>query len=238
MSADGLGTWTRHDWIPTMPKSKRDKKISLTKTTKKTHDKKQAMIDEVRECTLKFSTVYVVGVVNMRNVAVQRVRATFGTKARLFFGRTKLLSCALGRTPSEEHRDGLHQVTASLQGDGEAGLLFTDVPLKEVRAVLDAAQLEEFARAGAPATDSVELAEGPLHQFPHNMEPYLRKLGLPTRLDNGVVTLRCNHAVCREGATLDAEQAKVLQLLGIKMARFKLTLRCRWSEGDYEQYDE
>ena len=78
----------------------------------------------------------------------------------------------------------------------EAGLLFTDVPHADVQKVLNEAQLEEFARAGAPATEAVELPEGPLHQFPHNMEPYLRKLGLPTKLDNGIVTLRCNHAVC------------------------------------------
>lgn len=222
-----------------MPKSKRDKKISLTKTQKKTHSQKQGLLDEIRVCADKYSTVYVVGVANMRNVAVQRVRARLAG-SRLFFGRTKLLSCALGRTPSEEHREGLHNISTALHGHGESGLLFTDAPLAEVRAVLDEAQMDEFARAGAPATDTVELPAGPLHQFTHNMEPYLRKLGLPTRLDNGVVTMRCAHTVCREGAVLDADQAKLLQLLGIKMATFKLTLRCVWtaSDGHYEPMDD
>jgi len=219
-----------------MPKSKRDKKVSLTKTQKKTHDRKQQMIDEVRQCADKYSSVYVLGVSNMRNVALQKVRSQL-SGSRIFFGRTKLLSCALGRTPSEEHRDGLHQVSQALHGDGEAGLLFTDAAMGEVQKVLDASQLDEFARAGAPATAAVELPPGPLHQFPHNMEPYLRKLGLPTKLDNGVVTLRCAHAVCREGATLDAEQAKLLQLLGIKMATFRLTLRCKWTEGGFEMLE-
>ena len=218
-----------------MPKSRRDKKVSLTKVQKKTHGRKQSIIDEVRACADRYGSVYVVGVTNMRNVALQRVRANLAT-SRMFFGRTKLLSCALGRTPSEEHRDGLHHVSKALHGQGEAGLLFTDVPHADVQTVLNEAQLEEFARAGAPATEAVELPEGPLHQFPHNMEPYLRKLGLPTKLDNGIVTLRCNHAVCQEGATLDADQAKLLQLLGIKMARFELSLRCRWTpEGQFEE---
>ena len=186
----------------------------------------------------KYSSVYVLGVSNMRNVALQKVRSQL-SGSRIFFGRTKLLSCALGRTPAEEHRDGLHHVSRALHGQGEAGLLFTDAPLADVQKVLDEAQLEEFARAGAPATEAVELPAGPLHQFPHNMEPYLRKLGLPTKLDNGIVTLRCNHAVCAEGATLDADQAKLLQLLGIKMARFELSLRCRWTaeDGQFEQMD-
>ena len=78
----------------------------------------------------------------------------------------------------------------ALSGQGEAGLLFTNEPVKRVRAVLEETQVDEFARAGCKATHDVELAEGPLLQFPHNMEAYLRtKLGLPTRLVNGVVTL-------------------------------------------------
>jgi len=217
-----------------MPKSKRAQKVSLTKTQKKTHDQKQGTLDEVRSCAEKFSNVYVLGVENMRNVALQRVRSQLAS-SRIFFGRTKLLCTALGRTPSEEHRDGLHQVSGALQGQGEAGLLFTDATMEDVRKVLDESRLEEFARAGAPATESVELPAGPLEQFAHSMEPYLRKLGLPTRLDNGVVTLRYAHAVCREGATLTSDQAKLLQLLGIKMAKFTLTLRCRWtSDGHFE----
>lgn len=219
-----------------MPKSKRDKKVSLTKTQKKTYVRKTGLMDEVRQCADKYSSVYVLGVVNMRNVALQKVRSQLAT-SRIFFGRTKLLSCALGRTPSEEHRDGLHQVAGALHGHGESGLLFTDAPMAEVRKVLDEAQLEEFARAGAPATETIELPAGPLTQFPHNMEPYLRKLGLPTRLDNGVVTLRCNHSVCKEGATLDSDQAKLLQLMDVKMATFRLSLRCRWTEGGYEELD-
>ena len=221
-----------------MPKSKRDKKISLTKTQKKTHDQKGALLDEIRQCADKYSTVYVLGVDNMRNVALQRVRSQMAS-SRIFFGRTKLLSCALGRTPSEEHRDGLHQVSSALHGHGESGLLFTDVPLAEVRKVLDAAALDEFARAGNKATEAVELPAGPLPNFPHNMEPYLRKLGLPTRLDNGVVTLRCSHSVCQAGQTLDSDTAKVLQLLGIKMAKFSLSLRACWtSDGHFEPMDD
>ena len=93
-----------------MPKSKRAQKVTLSKTQKKTHDRKQNIIDEVRQCADKYSTCYVLGVNNMRNVALQRVRSTLSS-SRLFFGRTKLLSTALGRTPSEEHREGLHQVS-------------------------------------------------------------------------------------------------------------------------------
>ena len=43
----------------------------------------------------------------------------------------------------------------------------------------------DFARAGNVATETVTLQPGPLEQFPFNMEPYLRSLGLPTTLQKG-----------------------------------------------------
>ena len=51
------------------------------------------------------------------------------------------------------------------------------------------------------------------------------------------MTLLAPHTVCEEGATLDSDQAKLLQLLGLKMANFRLTLRCRWTEKKFESYE-
>jgi mRNA turnover protein 4 len=69
------------------------------------------------------------------------------------------------------------------------------------------------------------------------MEPYLRKLGLPTKLDQGTVIMLAPYTVCRAGEPLNSDQAKLLQLLGIKMALFKLRLRCRWSkDGEFQTF--
>lgn len=218
-----------------MPKSKRAKKVTLSKTQKKGRDRKQTIIDEVQHCCDTFRSCYAFDADNMRNAALKDVRAKL-TGSRLFFGRTKLLTAALGRTPQDEYRDGLSQVAQALAG-GEAGLLFTNEPIETVRHVMEETQVAEFARAGSTATESVTLEAGPLHNFPHNMEPYLRKLGLPTKLEMGVVQLLADHVVCRANTPLDADQAKLLQLLGNRMAVFKLTLRCRWTgDGNFESY--
>lgn len=37
----------------------------------------------------------------------------------------------------------------------------------------------------------VELKEGPLDQFTHEMEPFLRKQGMPVRLNKGIVLHFC-----------------------------------------------
>jgi len=44
---------------------------------------------------------------------------------------------------------------------------------------------EDFASTGFVSVRDVSLSEGPLIQFPHNMEQQLRKLGLPTCLKKG-----------------------------------------------------
>lgn len=67
----------------------------------------------------------------------------------------------------------------------------------------------EYARAGFVSPETVEL-EGPLHQFQHTMEPQLRKLGMPTSLEKGVITLIKPFTVCRKGDVLTPEQAQIL----------------------------
>lgn len=220
-----------------MPKSKRAKVVTLSKTQKKGHARKATIIDEVRACADKYKSAYVLTAHNMRNTALKDVRAKLAS-SRIFFGRTKLLTAALGRDAASEHRDGLSKVAGALHGQGEAGLLFSDETFETVQRVLEEGQTEEFARAGTEATETVELPAGALHQFPHNMEPYLRKLGMPTRLNNGTVTLLALHTVCEEGDTLTSDQAKILQLLGNKMATFRLTMRCRWTEGEFELFED
>lgn len=44
---------------------------------------------------------------------------------------------------------------------------------------------KEFASTGFVSLQDISIPEGPLSQFPHNMEQQLRKLGLPTTLKKG-----------------------------------------------------
>lgn len=47
----------------------------------------------------------------------------------------------------------------------------------------------EYARSGFVATRDVILPVGPLEDFSHTIEPHLRRLGLPTSLERGVINL-------------------------------------------------
>jgi Insertion domain in 60S ribosomal protein L10P len=112
---------------------------------------------------------------------------------------TKKLQAALGREEENECRPLVHKLCPFLFGS--TGLLLTDLPEAEVTRIIQEFKHEDYARAGAKATRTVTLPEGPLvgpagNPFAHTMEHTLRANGLPTKLNKGVIELRCEHTVC------------------------------------------
>jgi len=216
-----------------MPKTKRYKKISLTQTKKKGLEGKQRLVEDVRECAAKYSHIYLFSVQNMRNNKLKSIRSEW-KDSRFFLGKNRVIAVALGRTKEDECKDNIHQVSKRLQG--QCGILFTDRAKDEVIPHFAKHSESDYARSGNRASETVTLQPGPLEQFPFNMEPYLRQLGLPTSLQKGVVTLLKEHTVCKEGAVLTPEQARLLKLLCIHMAEFRVTIEAVWqSDGSFEE---
>ncbi|XP_029908140.1 mRNA turnover protein 4 homolog isoform X1 [Myripristis murdjan] len=218
-----------------MPKSKRDKKISLTKTAKKGLELKQNLMEELRKCVDIYKNLFVFSVANMRNNKLKDIRTAW-KHSRFFFGKNKVMMVALGKGQTDEYKDNLHKVSKHLRG--EVGVLFTNKTKDEVQEYFSHFKEMDYARSGNKAQMDVVLDEGPLKQFPHSMEPQLRQLGLPTALKKGVVTLLSDHEVCKEGDILTPEQARILKLFGIEMAEFKVHIRCMWNSetGEFENF--
>ncbi|XP_015587258.1 mRNA turnover protein 4 homolog [Cephus cinctus] len=203
-----------------MPKSKRDKKISLTKTSKKGLVLKQQIVEDIRKCVDQYSRIFLFSVQNMRNNKLKNLRGEW-KDSRFFFGKNKVMGLALGKSPEDEAADGSHELSKALRG--QCGLLFTNRPKKKVLSWMEEYGEEEYARSGFITTETVVLHEGPMPDFPHSIEPHLRQLGMPTALQKGVVTLIKDFEVCKKGQTLTPEQARILKLLGQPLATFKLT---------------
>jgi len=221
-----------------MPRSKKSKLVSLTKTEKKsTRAHKEKFVSEVQEHASRWKYAYVIHVGNMRNSSLKVVREQWKGTGRLFFGRTRVMAAALGTSEDTECRTGIHAVSKHLKGP--VGLFFTDGPPEEVKVWFDSFSKPDFARAGNQATKEIVLPVGPLFQyndpsstFPSSMDPQLRKLGLTTVLKRGVPSLATEHIVCRKNEKLTKEQAQLLKLIGVQMAVFKVLLSGRWSEEE------
>ncbi|RNA04320.1 mRNA turnover 4 -like protein [Brachionus plicatilis] len=218
-----------------MPKSKRDRTVSLTVTKKKGLEFKQNLISEIRECLDTHDNLFIISMFNQRNLFLKELRQKW-TDSKFLFGKNKVIALALGRDPESEYKENLNKVTPYLVGN--VGLLFTNKTKEEVLNYFQEYECPDYARSGNVATEDVTINAGPLTQFQHTMEPQLRKLGMHTSLKKGIVTLDMDFVVCKKGDKLTPEQARLLKLFEYMQATFKVNVKVYWNKnGDYEIID-
>ncbi|XP_055707585.1 mRNA turnover protein 4 homolog [Phlebotomus papatasi] len=213
-----------------MPKSKRDQKISLTKTDRKGLAWKQHIVEDIKFCVSKYTHIYVFSVHNMRNTLLKELRTKW-KDSRFFFGKNRIMQLGLNESAKEMAEnigEDLHKLAVRL--NGQCGLLFTDHAKDIVLDWFKDYSALEYARSGHECKEAIVLPAGPCEEFSHAIEPHLRKLGLPTKLERGVVSLYKEYRVCEAGSCLTPEQAKILKLCNMPIATFRLLIKCLWSK--------
>merc|ERR1712037_804 len=197
-----------------MPKSRRDRAVTLSKTRKKVGlEFKQSLVDKIRKAVDDYARCFVFTVDNMRNSHLKELREDSWSHSKFFMGKNRVMSLALGRDEASEYNENLHKVSRLLRN--QCGLLFTNQNKDSV--------MDFFT----------------LSQFPHSIEPQLRALGMPTALKKGVVTLLSDYTVCKKGDTLTSEQTRILKLLGKQQANFRLNMVALWNnDGTFEMLRE
>ena len=221
-----------------MPRSKRNKVLALTKVKKKGRGAKEEMVESIQQALGEFKRCFVLSFENMRTGPFKKIQNTMRESCRFFIGKNKVMQVALGRSPEEETADNAHLLSKYLRG--QVCLLFTNSGEDEVQAFIDRHHEPDFAKAGTKATYTVFLQKGTeaLEAYGHGMEPYMRQLGLPTKLNMQKIELLADTFVCREGDELTVEQCKILKLLGHQMAKFDLKiLISREKKGKIKEFE-
>ncbi|KAI8327068.1 ribosomal protein L10-domain-containing protein [Choanephora cucurbitarum] len=220
-----------------MPKSKRSTVVSLTKTDKKGRGGKEKLFEDIQSCVDNYEYLYLYSVKDMRNTYLKEIRHDFND-SRFFYGKNRVMAKALGTTPEEEYKEGISGIAKNL--NSEVGLLFTNKQPQEVKAYFDEFVKPDYARSGATATETITLPEGPVKRgadpMPHNMEPLLRSLGMPTVLKNGIVTLLVPYTICMEGETLSTNQAHLLKLFYHQLAEFSVDMISYYHNGQVHEF--
>ena len=231
-----------------MPKAKRAQVVHLTKTAKKTKDAKSTLISNVHATLHAHERVYAFSVTNMRNAFFQNIRQDLKPSCRIFYGKNRVMSHALTTVEhdNDKVKGGLNRLAGALKG--QVGLLVSNMPHEELESYLTSVGERDFARAGCIATETITIPAGQLHQH------YDQDALLPTTLEQqtegcrdvrggkGQIwsTLHSLHAytICEEGATLSADQARLLKVFGVRMADFGMQLMCMcdMNTGAFEEY--
>ncbi|KAK0507924.1 hypothetical protein JMJ35_009813 [Cladonia borealis] len=163
--------------------------------------------------------------------------------SRLFFGKTKVMSHALGHTPSTTPSPSLHLLTPHLHGP--TGLLFSSSPPPEILSYFTTYTPLDYARAGTRASRDFVIPRGvvssrggeiPVEEdvaMAMSVEPNLRRLGVPVRLMKGRVLLDTDEGwtVCRKGEVLGSGQSSLLKMFGVQMAEFRVRV-VAWYERE------
>jgi mRNA turnover protein 4 len=196
-----------------MPKSKRARVVSTSKTKKNRKELVQRLHANVQAACDGYDCIWVFDVQNMRNSCIKEVRSQLSDSrlvhsaqctrhvdhpCRIFMGKTKLMLHALGSTPETAHLPGTHLLAPYMSG--EIGLLFTSRSPPAIESYFAQYAVLDYARAGAVAPAGFVIARGELRTaygvdggendlVPLAVEPTLRKLGVPTRVVRGRVVL-------------------------------------------------
>lgn len=119
---------------------------------------------------------------------------------------------------------------------GAVGLFFTSRPPASIISHFATYSQSDYARAGALASRRFAIPPGTVYSMggelspeddvpmSHSTEPELRRLGVPTRLERGIIVLDSEYEVCKVGQVLDSRQTRLLKLFGVATAEFKVQL--------------
>jgi mRNA turnover protein 4 len=200
------------------------------------------MVEKVRDLVEKFSSVILLEYSNFKTSSFQQVREQWPT-SKFILGKAKVLQKALGTSPETSPKPNLYQlseVTITQNITGNSGLLFTNEDVSRAIEFFTFFSEDHYLHPGQVATDEVVIPAGvgTFTRFSNTIEPYLRQLGLPTRLHEGQIEMLRSFTVCTAGQTLTSEQAKILRLLDSKLGSFRIQLKGLWSEGNYRELNE
>ena len=112
-----------------MPKSKRNKMVSLTKVKKQGRAGKEALVEKVQDAVGEFKNSYVLSFENMRSAPFKNMQSQVHEHTKFFLGKNKVMQRALGRSPEDEVADNTHRLSRFLSG--QVALCFSNLDLEE-----------------------------------------------------------------------------------------------------------
>lgn len=218
-----------------MPKSRRDRQVTLSKVKKKTGmEYKNSQISIIRKQIPNYKNFFTFSTDNTRNSVLKQLRLDWNDDSRFFQTKRRLIQIAFGRDEASEVLPNLSKFAQRVKQD--IGLIMTNKSIDDIKSLIDTYNEYDFSRAGNLAVATVVVKQGPINDFvTHSEEPHLRiKLELPVKLDRGIVHLLQEHRICNFKDTLNSKQALQLKTFKVKLSEFRINLDAMYSTESKE----
>ena len=211
--------------------SKRTQQVSLTKVKPKGKDLKTKLHQQLSAYIELYPTIFVFSYYNFKTNPLQKLRESF-TTSKFLLGKSKVLQSALS-----QHKDMPNIEKINKHLNGYCGLLFTKESIESIIEYFYTWRETVCLLSGQNATETIVIPKGvgTFDRFSNTIEPYLRTLGLPTRVHEGKIEMLTDFSVCNAGEVVNVEKAKILRLLNVEQGEMKIELKAVWSAGEFKE---
>lgn len=188
--------------------------------------KKAAYIKKVVSLLEEYPRLILAGCDNIGSAHMQRIRLSLRGKGVLLMGKNTLMRKAI-RDSLEEHPEW-EQLLSCITGN--VGMVFTDMPLEEMKPILLESVVPAEAKAGAIAPQTVSI-DAHVTSLEPTKTSFFAALDIATKITRGCVEILKGVTVAKEGERVGSSEAALLKMLGVKPFSYGLRLKFCFEDG-------
>lgn len=229
-----------------MPRSRRNRVITLSNVTKKDKEAKTKNFDNLSENLLKFKRVVLLNLSNINSNNLKELRKQWDNETLEEENKSKFVVSKKNMIIKnfdnyKEEFTNLDKLNQKLKNTHEKnatyGILFTNYDYQTVVDFFESYVKKDFAKSNSKSPISFTIPKGVVYSrggfidhnddipMAHSLEPTLRnKYKIPTSLKDGKIFLDNDYFVCEKNETLNVVQCLILRQFGIAESEYKVEI--------------
>lgn len=206
-------------------------------------DKKFDAIFKLYDLFGKYKQIVIVTLENVGSLQTQQVRRELSKQgALLVIGKNTLIRKALtfrieGIPEGAEYdkfraAGGIIKELTTLRDEmkGKVGLVFTNLPVFQVKTTVEANKVGAPARIGILAPIDVTVPAGPTGMDPSQIS-FFHALQISTKIVKGQIEITKDFPVCVAGRKIGSSEVALLQKMNIKPFSYCMSVLCAYDSG-------
>ncbi len=191
-----------------------------------TREQKEEKVEEFRQ---KIEDYPVIGVLDMQNLPsrqLQEMKKEMKDFADIKMSRKTLMKIAIDNADKNE----VEQLTEN--NATQPAFIFSNKDPFQLYKLIQDNKTSAAAQGGEIAPDDIEVPEGDTGIGPGPMLGKLQQAGLQVQVEEGSIHVQNAGVIVEEGDVIDADDAEILNQMGIEPLQIGLDLKVVYSEGE------